>query len=293
MDGLYFRVYYTEGENMGSWNETCFLSNLAIYGGDPVVGFLVAIHHYGDQNPYLGSVYSTDAGSPFGLPFDGKYDDYGSIRDYDEDSIAVRCNKNILSVDNFGECLSQIERSVVSSRDGIVEVSLKRFADIELDENYKTHIKTCHPVPVTLVMAHKDIVDALVEEDGVDISKKKSDIRSKLDAFSGKHGRVFATHNLGFGNITENDDYVTLIDFALEQPEEQLDKFLEALVIEQTIKRVMMKLRKVWMGTTGKGSQTSFRRTHLTLAEAVKTHIYNSFSDHEEAYGVLLNGDDW
>lgn len=61
---------------MGSWNETCAISNLPIgYGDDVIVMLLV-------QQPHDGFVcYATDWWKPLPIYFEGKYDDYGRAED--------------------------------------------------------------------------------------------------------------------------------------------------------------------------------------------------------------------
>lgn len=286
---------------MGSWNETCFLSNLAIEGGDPVVGFLVAIHHYTDQNPYLGSHYATDTGSPFGLPFYGKYNSYGTIEDFDVNSIAAKYNKHILGAEDFSEVLSRIERAACSPKDGTVDVNLDRYSELTFETEDK-YTRKENPVPVTLVMAHRDIVDALLEEYNIGALESYEPTKeSFLYGLSQLRNRkvnlstnYMNTTDLNLNvNITEKRDYDNMIGFVLNHDQSVDEEFAELLLIDYRMKTIMMKLRKLWMGTTGKGSQSSFRRTHLLLAEATKKHIIDSFESPEDTYEVLLTGRDY
>lgn len=64
---------------MGSWDETCFVSNLAIGCGDKVRYWLIT------RNPYAGvsasgGCYSNDQWFPRSPALQGEYDDYGNIR---------------------------------------------------------------------------------------------------------------------------------------------------------------------------------------------------------------------
>ena len=66
---------------MGSWNGTCFLTNLPIGGGDPVKAFILTPSPY--YKPHTlntcGTSYPTDRYKLVGLGFDGEYDGYGSV----------------------------------------------------------------------------------------------------------------------------------------------------------------------------------------------------------------------
>lgn len=60
---------------MGSWNETCAITNLPIFVGDRIMCMIMA-----RTKSDLGDAYSADSIlQPVGLPFVGEYDDYGSI----------------------------------------------------------------------------------------------------------------------------------------------------------------------------------------------------------------------
>ena len=59
---------------MGSWNETCALTNLPIMDGDEVVFFLIEEALTSEKHVY---VYSTDEWAPRGIHLYAKYVDYG------------------------------------------------------------------------------------------------------------------------------------------------------------------------------------------------------------------------
>ena len=68
---------------MGCWNETCNLSNLPILCGQQVRVLLIA----GQNNPLF-------------YPFEGEYDDYGSIEDITEDVNTLHIFETITKGDN-------------------------------------------------------------------------------------------------------------------------------------------------------------------------------------------------
>lgn len=72
---------------MGSWNETCMITNLPIVYNDPVVCQVIV------QAPFASPMKSAatsnhpfDRFCPVGWPFRAKYNDYGYIKDIEEDA---------------------------------------------------------------------------------------------------------------------------------------------------------------------------------------------------------------
>ncbi len=65
---------------MGSWDETCFLSQLPILEGSQAgVIFLSENHMYGSNNVSSGFVNSSDLYTPLNPPFWGHYNGYGEM----------------------------------------------------------------------------------------------------------------------------------------------------------------------------------------------------------------------
>lgn len=68
---------------MGSWNETCGITQLPIRSGDTVI--LTFIVNVGSRNlNHAGFCYINDAWSPKYLPISGTYDDYGGVEHVEE-----------------------------------------------------------------------------------------------------------------------------------------------------------------------------------------------------------------
>ena len=71
---------------MGSWNETCGISQLPIRPGEKVrVLFIVGRPPYSDNNRTGGIYYVDDIYYPYALPVRGEYGDYGYIENVVED----------------------------------------------------------------------------------------------------------------------------------------------------------------------------------------------------------------
>lgn len=68
---------------MGCWNETCGITQMPIYSGDPVVLVLLTKVDRHTEN-HGGFCYSNDVWTPKYLPVFGEYDDYGSLENIEE-----------------------------------------------------------------------------------------------------------------------------------------------------------------------------------------------------------------
>lgn len=70
---------------MGSWHETCAISNMAIMPGDRVKVLILQENVTHDRGQ--SGCYSTDFWAPASIPFSAVYDDYGRVTDFDENGI--------------------------------------------------------------------------------------------------------------------------------------------------------------------------------------------------------------
>lgn len=73
---------------MGSYNQTCGLTQLPISSGQKVVAFILEKTY--EMDHATGTSYPTDLWAPFSLPLYGEYDDYGSLEGIDSDSFSGR-----------------------------------------------------------------------------------------------------------------------------------------------------------------------------------------------------------
>ena len=81
---------------MGSFNTSCFISNLPICGGDRVALFFIS--NYNRRKEPHSIIYSADLYAPIALPIYGTYNDYGSL-----ENIEIDDNTQLLC-DFFKEC---------------------------------------------------------------------------------------------------------------------------------------------------------------------------------------------
>lgn len=144
---------------MGSWNETCCLTNLPICYGDKTVTLLIV-----NQSPQLsplGTVRQNNYWLPVSLPFYTKYDDYSQFELIDDSPYVERMfskvRKNIIdpdlskdfSWDRFMEILIKKDRDSMYkeqknylSVNGLANPSMKRTAFTISTFNMHRHIFT-------------------------------------------------------------------------------------------------------------------------------------------------------
>jgi len=88
---------------MGSYNQTCAVTHAPIEQGDPVVGFVLATSCGRGTEAMEGWTGSATLWQPVSLPFEGTYDDYGSV-DLGEHALADASLANVAGI-GLGELL--------------------------------------------------------------------------------------------------------------------------------------------------------------------------------------------
>jgi len=77
---------------MGSWNETCMISNLPIIEDESIIAFKIRA-----CKPIRSLCYPDDLYEPITFPVKGKYDSYGDIKISDPESAVA---KHFLSIND-------------------------------------------------------------------------------------------------------------------------------------------------------------------------------------------------
>lgn len=279
---------------MGCWNGTCMISNLPIITGEPVVGYILEYFSHEDERDYSGSCYPTARATPFGLPIYGTYDDYGGIESVDDNSLAVKYLLHLFEETDSEKLLRSIERDKVTRPStrvhetcGVGLVMINRHI---VDSLVAAHIPTKYDVEVDKV------IDGL--KNMREFDKRKASLQKVLkeggDVSDDDVGRllgvVTSSSQLGLHvDILEEKDYIKMIKFVLDQDDDKIaNEFAELLRQDKIIRDSIYTLRKLWIGQSGKGSQSRDYRTHLILADAIKQHIFNSFDGPQDAYLTLL-----
>lgn len=73
---------------MGSWDETCAISNMPISPGDRVKVLILQENVTHDRGS--SGCYATDFWTPASVPFSAVYDDYGRFREFDESGVVAQ-----------------------------------------------------------------------------------------------------------------------------------------------------------------------------------------------------------
>lgn len=260
---------------MGCWNGTCLLSNLPICRGDSVVGMFVAyiLNPSSDMRQTIGRQnYPSDVAEPIGVPFRGKYDNYGSITDI-KYGVTTDYILSVLKESDFDSTLNNIS----NMKQSIYASSLKRN------------------VGVGLVMFHEKLFDNTVSEcksdfisairDSVKLAdeSRKSDPMVK-DTLSELHiiGIIPAS---GLWFPLKYSDIFTLFDMA-EQKYDDLDSEIELIIgaMEDRVKIDIMlnRLRKSWVSGSGVGSQDTSYEAHMILNKVIHAQILEGMKREKE-----------
>lgn len=186
---------------MGSFNRTCFLTNVPITAGDPVVGFFVLP---GGQRASLSGIHATDRGGPISAPFRGTYNDYGWLEPSLDQSVRLDVLQQTLAIgcvvkDEAGDGRVPFQPSDRSLNDIYKLVHARRLVA-------KTH-SIVHPdgeATVVAALCHAAAWDALVatpahewpgdEEGGLTIASLMATVDDLLDdTLTKAHARQMPT----------------------------------------------------------------------------------------------------
>lgn len=289
---------------MGCWNGTCFISNLPIRHGEPIVGFTIEYAHWSSDLDYSGSCYPEAFARPIGLPLYGEYNDYGRIEKV-EANVAQEYLLHLFNAKDSDVLLADIERD-----------NIKRVSNITKKE-----------VGVGLVMVHRDIFNKLIKSfvpnsntisilkiaDGLKQLREIKNERGPLKnapGFSKKDYELYKEMCMGINierimglrfDILEQKDYTDMIKFVLSLSRKHDKKiakeFAELLYCDRVMRMKMHELRKLWIGPSGKGSQSEKYKTHLLLANATRDHILKAVCEDSDnmrkAYNFFLGDEDY
>jgi hypothetical protein len=270
---------------MGCWHETDFVCNLPIEYNDPIVAFFIS--HIGKAKDFSGSCYSVDKAFPISLPITAKYDDYGSIKDFDHSDLSIIHMEKVFNktIDNILEDTQNEELAKVEN---------------QINDNFG------------LVMVHQEIYDTLITRAAIgrENTRKLVDDSLKYLAKCVKDDDEKQIKSKGrFVGLNRSFDRWTItqgIDYDYLAPLEKIikEKFRIYLarnadldgILEQIGKQItdrilfnfaLSKLRKTWLPQSGKGSQSSEIALHIILANATKKVAIKNKEPNELYWGFL------
>ena len=292
---------------MGSWNETCMLSNLPIRWGDRVVWIPLVPEGYGT----VASYYAHDVFKPFFLPLRGKYDDYGTVEDIDNTYQAkatlryfqegikdkvLRISESY-KIDSVKDVPKVIERGKLS-KDVLeyVQVENGGFAG-------KSVSKDLHSV-----LVHEKLFDKIVENVGARQSsfnsntnykdalskdlrglshKFKEDKEQQIECFgsyspiNASIGEEYFSANRCVKEVLSKKAYAWYVKLCASKkgaPDWVNDSISELMLFMTALNY----MRKALQPTIGKGSQCYEMTLHCKVSDFVKDYRANAFKEYSE-----------
>jgi len=270
---------------MGSWNETCFVSNLSIMGGDRCVAVVVG------QSPLCVHASGSEGGIgfyPMLPPFRGTYSDYGSleiddaspVHQYNAAQLSRMWEEKTLCLTNSGIDFSGIESQQLPSDRSTASAWMEA---IERHYIERTLPESSSGSTIRLALAHEEFFDLLVnrvsEDDEVEFYSKKSILEGITKEF------FTVQLNDPVANRYLEASYSALLDhFKGVQTRRRTAEILPTDLLQRSIiaeelanvvvvDLALTQLRRCWYTGQGRGSQDDNRKVMKALNEAVNRHI--------------------
>lgn len=171
---------------MGCWNETCAISNLPIGCRDDVYFLLLSKNPYRDKEGRTGTYYN-DHWFLRALPLQARYNDYGSIEDWEEgwvlDGILEQFKKDLVEVEQTDrDRLLDIPAVCLQNLNFPLLLEWLREGKVKARRTGAMSSKDEPPLSVVQILVLKDVWDSMLEmskEDWlgeVSFNKMKKDI---------------------------------------------------------------------------------------------------------------------
>ena len=252
-------VWYEEMK-VGSWNETCMVSNLAIQYDEPTIAYILR-PRFTNAGDIQRLFYSTELYEPISFPIFGRYDSYGSICEYDEKDTSVRHILMSLQESSLKHLIFQIHDGQVTYKLVLIKHSIYKALVDSSSKNRPQHFK------------EKDILKRIRK---FRTPLSNNEVSIELSALGLNYMNNFRFKSL-FSLIRHSgqDDYIKNLTNMLNEDSE----FCESI----------SRLRKLWFPTTATGSQSFGHRDHLALNRAIHDDILKSFNSPIEAYLEILD----
>jgi hypothetical protein len=215
---------------MGCWNDTCFVTNLPVFAGDPVeVLFLRA-------DPVSDSFcYPNDSWTPYSFTFHGKYDDYGGVEDCEgvalpylveaiqENLVEMDANTREYSPGNISVLNEAVEKEGLTigkildyESEGRLKVYKWEDAKSKLGKRLAQDKETCM---VKHVVIHKKVYDMMVGEFEWEMS-------SRIKIGKPAYDEDYAPHRVSI------QDILNLYLFWLNEPDSEKAEYVREIVIQ-------------------------------------------------------------
>lgn len=276
---------------MGSWSETCGITQLPINAGDKVRLFIL-FENYLSENKGGGTCYPNDIWAPLGLPIQGIYDDYGGIEDLieneDTEILFSRMKKGWIPFVEEYEPVSPIESMSLQEavhwiERGEAKISLygkERSLGIMfvLEEVYQTMIKfnpiECHHINNTY--------EYKPNSDIIKYNFKLSYDKQDHCFFSDFNETGIKEHINSLQLLSKNN-----VPFDNEHVQSLFNSLLDMKIFHYS----MMLARKSYAPQSGKGSQNDEISIYKDLISTMSKIIKNKEDlDREDGFSLDENG---
>lgn len=218
---------------MGSWNETCMVSNLPVMYGEDVVCFLIKKSRYDVRNIHEAK----DLYTPISLPIRAKHNDYGGVEPGDRNLAFIHAN-SVVNIDDFPNDNDR-DYAFIFIKESIYRPLIDR-SRINIDRYY------------TLTEDRvKEAIDHMREKNALPMSMI---IRARQE----DEDRMYSL----FSSLQEE-----------ELDDRDIKNITDLLNEDMLFNMILGRLRKFWMPTGNKGSQSINYYEHLVLIEAMRNSI--------------------
>lgn len=149
---------------MGSWSETCGITQLPIFNGDPVRLFFLNLVGNPEVN-HAGHCYSNSIWSPQYLPVAARYNDYGGVEDVVENSL-TRHIINSVRDDLIAMRLRAGASEVSERKNDTLDIEDFGIEDLveQIHEDRLWTSGTSRDLPMGWMMVHEWVYQQLTEQ---------------------------------------------------------------------------------------------------------------------------------
>lgn len=294
---------------MGSWNETCGLTQLPINGGDKVRAFILVDNTYEGKVQGGGNYCPHDEWVPLGISVSGTYDSYGGM----ENIVENETTQLMLDLLKEGWSIDDEDKS----RHNIPDTSELKLADVlngveKGVAKYSTFVREDKTLGIMYVL--EEVYQSIMEFNpiGVHYTKPQFQYKPEKIIFIEELKEWYEKSLSRFANLPPGDDqtrlfyimatsdiftahhrdnelfdilrnkFVELIEAGVPFDDAKVQAWCNPLWEMSHFQITMMRARKFWHPQSGKGSQNQDLDIHKKLQEAVSCVIMKRDAESEE-----------
>lgn len=257
---------------MGCWNGTCAISNLPILNKDKVKYFFLVDCSLSDDRVNSGFCQATQFWSPRGAPISGQYNDYGGVKNVEEDLnckiILQFLKEDLIEVLPINKWDISIQKETVT-----LEVVLKEI------KNSRIQVSNVGSKTVGSMMVLEDIYNTIVDE----TIKQKSDFVKKLSEACEEYYRNSTSNNFFTACLSQTGNSLarslSYYNFYLESNRDRIDRYELVNLIDE-LKRFLIfnsqfvRMRKFYFPQSGAGSQEGIFGPQALAAHATLKYLH-------------------